>query len=132
MERQEYRVKGLPTPVGHYTNVVRFGDLYFLSGVTPADEEGQLVGAGDAEAQARQVFENWRKQLDTIGAGFGDVLKMTLYVSDMADRLPIDAVRREYFGEARPASTLVEVSRFVLPGIKLEIDSVVGLARESE
>jgi 2-iminobutanoate/2-iminopropanoate deaminase len=129
MKRQEYLAPGLPTPIGHYTSVVRWGDLYFLSGVAPADETGQIVGEGDIEVQARQVFENWKKQLDAIGATFADVLTMKLYVTEMdADRLVIDAVRREYFGDTRPTSTLVQVSRFVAPTMRLEIDSIVGLS----
>jgi len=127
MDRQEYRVAGLAEPVSHYTDAVRYGDLVFLSGAGPVDVQGRLVGGSDITAQTRQVFENIKAMLEAVGAAFRDILKVTVYLADIEDREAINEVRREYFGDSKPASTLIEISRFVLPGMKLEIEAVVGL-----
>ncbi|MGH3134838.1 MAG: RidA family protein, partial [Gaiellaceae bacterium] len=88
------------------------------------DGEGKLVGADDVVAQARQVFENMRAVLEAAGSGFADVLKVTIFVTDVHDRPRINPVRQEVFGAARPASTLVEVPRLAVPGAKIEVEAV--------
>ena len=122
--REEIRVPGLAEPISHYTDAVRAGDLLFVSGVVPVDGEGRLVGGDDVVAQARQVLANLGAVLAAAGATFADVVKVTLYLTDIADRVRINPVRQEVFGEARPASTLVEVSALAVPGAKLEIEAV--------
>ncbi len=125
--RQEYRIPGLPAPISHYCDAVRFGDLLFVSGLTAHDEAGRLIGEGDAAAQTRQILELLGKVLTAVGASFADVLKVTVFLTDIEDRAVINPIRQQYFGNARPASTLVEVSRLALPGMKVEIEAVVGL-----
>jgi reactive intermediate/imine deaminase len=127
--RQELRVPGLGEPISHYTDAVRFGDLLFVSGIGPLGEDGSLVGRDDAAEQTRQIFRNMDKVLRAAGAGPADVLKVTVYLTDIADRTRINPVRQQFFGAARPASTLVEVSKLAIPGMKVEIEAVVGLAR---
>jgi 2-iminobutanoate/2-iminopropanoate deaminase len=128
--RQEFRVEGLNLPVSHYTDAVRWGDLLFVSGVAPLDAEGRLVGGADVVAQTRQVFRNMKRVLDAVGADVGDILKVTVYLTDVADRAAINPVRQEFFGAARPASTLIGVAALVLPGMKVEIEAVVGLRKK--
>ena len=123
-ERREYRVGGLPDPISHYTDAVQADGLLFVSGCIPLDERGRLVGGDDVVAQARQVFANIGRVLAAAGAGFGDVVKVTVYLIDMTDRARINPVRQEVFGTTRPASTLVEVSRLALDGARLEVDAV--------
>ena len=125
--RQEYRVGGLQKPISHYTDAVRFNDIVFISGLAPFDENDRLVGDGDVAAQTRQIFKNMRKILDTVGADFSDILKVTVFLTDVSDRTKINPVRQEFFGSSRPASTLVGVSELALPGMKIEIEAVVGL-----
>jgi len=127
--REEFRVKGLNEPVSHYTDAVRWGDLLFISGLAPLDEAGKLVGGDDVAAQTRQIFRNMAKILGAAGAGFEDVVRVTVYLTDIADRPKINPVRQEFFGQTRPASTLVEVSALVVPGMKVEIEAVAGLKR---
>jgi reactive intermediate/imine deaminase len=124
--RQEFRVKTLHEPVSHYTDAVRWGDLLFVSGVAPLDRDGRLVSA-DVVAQTRKVFENMKEILDAAGATFADVLKVTVYLTDVRDRPLINPVRQEYFGSARPASTLIGIKELVVPEMKVEIEAVVGL-----
>ena len=122
--RTEYRVGGLPEPISHYTDAVQGGGLLFVSGCVPVDGHGQLVGGDDVVAQVRQVFANMGGVLAAAGAGFADILKVTVYLLDVDDRARINPVRQEVFGEVRPASTLVEVSRLAVPGARVEIDAI--------
>jgi 2-iminobutanoate/2-iminopropanoate deaminase len=122
--RQEYRVEGLPEPFSHYTDAVRAGDLLFVSGCVSVDADGNVVGIGDVVAQARQVFVNIGLALAAAGASFADVVKVTTFLTDIDDRARINPVRQEVFGDARPASTLVEVSALVLPEFLIEVEAV--------
>jgi reactive intermediate/imine deaminase len=114
----------LAEPISHYTDAVQAGGFLFVSGCVPGDRQGRLVGGTDVVAQARQVFSNLGDVLSAAGAGFGDVVKITVYLTDIDDRPRINPVRQEVFGDTRPASTLVEVSRLAMPGARLEIDAV--------
>jgi 2-iminobutanoate/2-iminopropanoate deaminase len=126
-KRQEFKVEGLPAPLSHYTDAVRFGDVLFVSGLTAHDSDGRLIGEGDAAEQTRQILNNLTLVLKAAGADFADVLKVTVFLTDIEDRARINPVREEFFGSARPASTLVEVRRLALPGMKVEIEAIVGL-----
>lgn len=126
-QREEIRIPSLNPPVSHYTDAVRFGNLLFISGLAPLDAEGRLVGGDDPAAQTRKIFESMRLILKEAGADFRDVLRVTVYLTDIEDRPKINPVRQEFFGETRPASTLVEVSALVVPGMRVEIEAVVGL-----
>lgn len=123
-DREEIRVPELGVPISHYTDAVRAGDLLFVSGVVPTDADGNVVGDDDVAAQARQVFENIRLVLERAGSGPEHVVRVTVYLTDVDDRPLINPVRQEFFGETRPASTLIEISRLAIPGAKLEIDAV--------
>ena len=127
MSRQEYRVEGLPNAISHYTDAVRFGDLLFVSGVAPLNGSDQLVGKDDVVAQTRQVFVNLGKILAAAGASFADVLKVTVFLLDVEDRKVINPIRKEYFGSALPASTLIGIRELAIPGMKIEIEAVVGI-----
>ena len=122
--RQEYRIEGLPEPFSHYTDAVRAGNLLFISGCVSLDADGKVVGEGDVVAQARQVLANIGLCLTAAGATFADVVKVTTFLTDIDDRARINPVRQEFFGEARPASTLVEVSALVLPEFLIEVEAV--------
>ena len=123
-ERREIRLPDLGEPFSHYTDAVRAGELLFVSGCIAVDADGQLVGGDDVVAQTRKVFENLEATLHAGGATFADVVKVTVYLTDIDDRARINPVRQEFFGDARPASTLVAISELVLPGAKVEIDLV--------
>ena len=127
--REELRVPGLPSPISHYTDAVRFGELVFISGCAPLDESGQLVGEGDVTIQARQVLTHIGAVLRHVGADFSNVLKVTVYLLDVDDRVAVNEVRKELFGDSRPASTLIEVRRLAVPGMLVEIDAVAGISR---
>jgi 2-iminobutanoate/2-iminopropanoate deaminase len=129
--RQEIRVDGLSAPISHYTDAVRFGDLLFVSGVAPLDAASKVVGANDVVAQAVQVFENMKRVLDAANAHFSDILKVTVYLTDVRDRTKVNPIRERYFGTARPASTLIGVRELAIPEMKIEIEAIVGLRSAS-
>ena len=123
-DREEIRVPELGEPISHYTDAVRVGDLLFVSGCVPTDAAGNVAGDDDVAAQARKTFENIGKILAAAGATPADVARVTVYLTDIDDRPKINPVRQEFFGEARPASTLIEVSRLAIPGIKIEVEAI--------
>jgi 2-iminobutanoate/2-iminopropanoate deaminase len=127
MTRRELAVDGLAEPLSHYTDAVAAGDTLYLSGILPVDAAGEIVGGDDVVAQARQVFAIMRQVLAAAGARPADVVKVTVYLLDVDDRPLINPVRQEFFGSARPASTLVEVSRLAVPGARLEVEAVAHL-----
>lgn len=123
-ERREYRVPGQAEPISHFTDAVRAGDFLFVSGVVPVDENRELVGGDDVVAQAQAVFANMEQVLAAAGCTFADVVKVTVFLTDIDDRPLVNPVRQQVFGETRPASTLVEVSALVIPGARIEVDAV--------
>jgi reactive intermediate/imine deaminase len=114
----------LPEPISHYADAVVAGGWIWISGTLPLDASGAIVGGSDVVAQAQRVHEIIKALLEKAGAGFEDVVKVTVYLLRIEDRAAVNTVRRRFFGESRPASTLVEVSAFVAPGALLEIDAV--------
>ena len=122
--RVEYRVAGQAEPISHFTDAVAAGGLLFVSGVVAVDENRELVGGDDVVAQARKVFENIGTVLAAAGCSFADVVKVTIFLTDVNDRPLVNPVRQEVFGETRPASTLVEIPALVIPGAKIEVEAV--------
>ncbi len=117
----------LSAPGGPYVHVTKAGKLVFVSGTVAFGNDDRVVGVGDVAVQARQTLENLGVCLRAAGADFGDVAKVTVFVRNMADRATIAAVRREFFKDANPASTLVEVSALAHPDLLLEIEAVAVL-----
>jgi reactive intermediate/imine deaminase len=122
--REEIRVDSLMEPISHYTDAVRVGNLLFISGCAPVDGDGNLVGGDDVTAQTRQVLANIGEILEAGGASIADIAKVTVYLTDIGDRQAVNVARKEFFGSARPASTLVEVSALAIEGMKVEIEAV--------
>jgi len=123
--RSEIDVPGQAAPISHYAHAVRAeGPLLFVSGVVPVDAKGRLLGGDDVVEQARAVFRNLDAVLAAAGATFADVVKVTVFLTDVDDRPLINPVRQDAFGAARPASTLVEVSRLAVEGAKIEVEAI--------
>jgi reactive intermediate/imine deaminase len=121
----------LAEPISHYTDGVVAGGFLYVSGMLPVDASGELVGAGDVTRQSEQVLGNVAAVLTAVGASFDDVVRVGVFLRDMADREAINTVRRRYFGDARPASTLVEVSALAHPEALVEIEAVALLPRRN-
>jgi len=125
MAKDAINPRGLPKPVGPYSNVVTSppGKLVFVAGQVALDADGNVVGEGDVVAQTRQVMENIRLALEAAGATFDDVVKITNYITDVNEFSKMAAVRREYLREPHPASTLIEVQALMFPELLIEIEA---------
>jgi 2-iminobutanoate/2-iminopropanoate deaminase len=126
-EREEISLN-LSPPLSHYTDAVHFGNLVFVSGIAPLDADLQVVGR-DAVEQTDYILQRLGRILERVGASFADVLRATVYLTDVADRTLINPVRQRYFGAGRPASALIGVRQLAIPGMKVEIEAVIGLPR---
>lgn len=117
-------VPGLAPPGGPYVHAVRGGNLLFISGQVAWGPDGEVVGVGDAVAQAEQAYANLGAILDAAGASFADVVMLRTYLVNVRDREGAGAVRRRFFGATLPASTLVEVSALAHPDLLIEVEAV--------
>lgn len=125
--RTEIAVPGLGPALSHYTDAVRFGDLLFISGIVALDADGGILHKGDVVGQTECIFQSISKILDAAGASFSDILKVTVFLTDVADRAKINDIRKKYFGDAKPASTLIGIKELALPDLMVEVEAVVGL-----
>ena len=115
---------GVAAGRGYSQVVTGEGRLVVISGQVAQDSRGQLVGPGDPEAQARQVFENLGRCLREAGASFADVVKLGIFVLDIAYLPALRAARDEVIDTARPpASTAVQVTALFAPGYLLEVEA---------
>ena len=120
----------LAPAVSHYTHAVRFGDVMFISGMVGLDRNLNVVSPDVAE-QTEKIFQDLRLILDRVGADFSDILKVTVFLTDVNDRTKINPVRKKYFGSSLPASTLIGITALVMPELKVEIEAVVGIPKRS-
>ena len=111
-------------PFGIFSQGVKVGNLVFVSGQIAKNANDEVVGKGDIRAQTRQCIENLKAVLEAGGATLGDVVKVTVYVTDMEHLKAVHEVRAEYFKEKYPASTLVEVSRLTNQDCMIEIEAI--------
>jgi reactive intermediate/imine deaminase len=116
-----------PTGYTHIVEVTGPNKTIYISGQIAYDKEGKLVGAGDMQAQAEQVFKNLEAALTAAGAKFSDVVKMNSYITDMSRIQAVRDVRARYFKDSLPASTFVQVAGLVRPDLLLEIEVVAVL-----
>jgi len=124
------RAKGLPEPISHYTDAVRAGNTIYVSGQGAIAEDGTLVGRGDVVAQTRKVLDNMTLALAAAGATLDDVVKVTVYLANVDDRPKVNEVRKAYFKDNKPASTLIEISRFAIEGMLIEIEAIAVVGRD--
>lgn len=122
------RPAGMP-PANGYSHAVAFdGPTLVISGQVPLDEQGRLVGEGDPRAQLRQVFRNLTAALAAVGATMEQVVKLTVFLTDMADLQAFREVRDEFVRLDRPpASSLVQVGGLVNPEFRVEIEAIAAL-----
>jgi 2-iminobutanoate/2-iminopropanoate deaminase len=127
MSKTQVRTDALVAPLGIWSQAIRVGadtELVFVSGLTSRTPDGAVYAEGDIEAQTTQVLENLQAILAAAGATMADVVKVTVFVRDIDEFATIHAVRKRYFPEPYPASTMVEVSRLVDDRSLIEIEAV--------
>lgn len=106
---------------------IRSGNLLFVSGMAAHDKEGKTVGVGDAEAQTRQALDNLKALVEAAGGTLDDVVKLTVFVRNIADRPEVNKVRAEYFREPYPSATLAEVTGLAGADWLVEIEAIAVL-----
>jgi len=107
-----------------FSRAVRVGDTIYVSGTVAWGDDGELVGAGDTYAQAKQAIRNIEKALKQAGASLNDVVRTRIYVTDISRLDEAGRAHGEAFGKARPASTMIEVSALAEPEMLVEIEAV--------
>jgi reactive intermediate/imine deaminase len=108
-----------------YSQAVRTGQTVYLAGQGPISETGELVGEEDFDVQVRQTFANVGTVLEQAGASFGDIVRLTVYLTDIGRLRDYGRIRTEFLpGGPPPAGTAVEVSALAVPGMQIEVDVV--------
>jgi enamine deaminase RidA (YjgF/YER057c/UK114 family) len=133
MPKQEVVSPDLAQPNGHFaqaTVVPAEGRLLFISGMTARNAAGGVTGVGEITAQTHQVCQNLQTAVETAGGTLDDIARVDVYVRNMEDFDAIHTVRRQYFTAVAPASTMVEVSKFVNKDYLIEINAIAVLPGE--
>jgi enamine deaminase RidA (YjgF/YER057c/UK114 family) len=115
-----------------FSRAVRVGDLVFVSGTVAWGPDGKLVGKGDVYAQAKQTLANIEGYLREAGAGLKDVVRTRIYLTDIGRWQEVARAHREAFGDVRPASSLLEISRLAEPEMLVEIEAVAVVSATPE
>ena len=127
-ERTAVEAAGVAAPAGHYSHgIIAAGRMLFVAGQVAWDEDGRLVGSGDAAAQTRQVLTNLTRVVESAGASMADVVRTTVYLINLDHRGPVSSVRAEFFPPPPPANTLLVVASLARPEFLVEIDAIVPL-----
>ena len=123
---KQFMVDGQLEPISHYCHATRVGDRVWISGTVGIDGDGNVPD--DTVEQFRLAMDSLDQVLRAAGGRPEHIVKVTIYLTDVADRQRINPIRQEYWGDHRPASTLVGVAALALPGLKVEIEAeaVVG------
>jgi 2-iminobutanoate/2-iminopropanoate deaminase len=123
MRKQTISTPEAPQAIGPYSQAIRVGDLVFLSGQIPIDSATGNLVPGDAAAQAKQVMENLGAVLRAAGVGFAEVVRATIYLTNLGDFAKVNEVYGSYFPTEPPARATVQVA--ALPrGASVEIDMI--------
>jgi reactive intermediate/imine deaminase len=126
MAKQIIATTNAPAAIGTYSQAVRAGNTIWVSGQIPLDPATQEMVAGDIEAQVRRVFDNIKAIVTAAGAGMDDVVKVTIFLVDLANFALVNKVMAEYFREPYPARAAVGAA--ALPrGAQVEMECIVSL-----
>lgn len=122
----------LNAPVGRFSQAVKCqaaGEFLFVSGLTSRAQDGSLVGEGDVELQTVTILENMRKLIETAGGKMSDIVKVTVFVTEIRYFDTVQEVRSRYFFPPLPASAMIEVSKLATPGMLVEIDAIAAIGQ---
>ena len=123
MERINHSTGSKWEPIIGYSRAVRVGPFVYVAGTTASGPDGQLVGIGDSGAQTAQILKNIEAALIAVGAELKDVVRTRIFVTNIDDWEAIGRAHGEVFGEIRPVTAMVEVSRLIGGEILVEIEA---------
>ena len=117
--------------IAGYSRAVRIGNLVYVAGTTATDANGELVGPGDPYAQTVFIIQKIERALQAAGASLRDVVRTRIFVTDASRWEPVAQAHVEFFGDIRPANTLVEISALIGEGylVEMEADAVIQDAK---
>ena len=124
MELEQVRLDPDPYEPFRLSQAIRVGELLFVSGQAAIDQQGEIVGARDFDAQAEQVFRNLQRVLEAGGSSLDRIVKVTIFLTDMANFPKIVELRGKWFTEPYPADSIVQVAALALPELELEIEAI--------
>lgn len=127
MPRKQITSDRIGRPSGHFSQAIAVeaqGPIVFISGMTSKTGDGSIAGVGDLEAQTRQMCQNIKAAVEAAGGTMADICRVDVYVKDMSGFEIIHRVRREYFPDPPPASTMVAVSGFTHPDYLIEMSAI--------
>jgi reactive intermediate/imine deaminase len=126
MSKQSIHSDSAPAVIGTYSQAIQAGDLVFMSGQIPLDPATMEVVDGDFEARARQVFDNLRAVAEAAGGSLDEIVKLTIFLTDLGNFATVNSVMEDYFQQPYPARAAVGVAS--LPkGVDVEADAILAL-----
>ena len=123
MKRETYSTGSKWEPIIGYSRAIKAGQFVFVSGTTASGPDGKLVGIGDPGAQTTQIMKNIENALKQLGASMADVVRTTIYLTDISQWEAVGKAHGAFFTENRPATAILEVSKLISPEMLVEIEA---------